>query len=140
MFLVDIINRFFRFVFYITPSFTGVIAQQVKKVLPEITKPFYNDTYLSVVYTGLIPLLTEAIKELDEMYIDLISEAENMNAFHNSSSITDLTDMKYEDFYSEISVLLEEEAEIRNMHDNLLANVTILEDKVKDLRKHVCID
>ena len=115
----------------------GVIAQHVMKVLPEITKTFHNDTYLSVVYTGLIPLLTEAIKELDETYDHLITGAKNMNIslLHGDNK---LSDFRYDGFHIDISTLMEEEEEIGNLHGDLLAKVTSLEDKIQELRKDMC--
>ena len=47
----------------------GVIAQEVKKVIPEVVqevKDLVEDTYLSVDYAKLVPVLIEAIKELKE--------------------------------------------------------------------------
>lgn len=43
----------------------GVIAQEVQKVMPEIVKTEPDGKYLGVKYSGLIPVLLEAIKELD---------------------------------------------------------------------------
>lgn len=41
----------------------GVIAQEVQKVLPQLVKP--HDDVLTVQYSGLIPVLLEAIRTLD---------------------------------------------------------------------------
>lgn len=44
----------------------GVSAQQVQAVLPEVVRPSYiGEEYLTVQYDRLIPLLIEAIKELE---------------------------------------------------------------------------
>lgn len=43
---------------------TGVIAQNVRKAFPEVVKLSKKDGYYSVEYTGLIPPLIEAVKEL----------------------------------------------------------------------------
>jgi hypothetical protein len=48
----------------------GVIAQQVQEVLPEVVKT-RNDGYLGVRYEGMIPLLIQAIKELNQKVVDL---------------------------------------------------------------------
>jgi hypothetical protein len=50
----------------------GVIAQDVQEVLPQAV--FENkDGYLGVDYTSLIPLLINAIKELDKKYNELLN-------------------------------------------------------------------
>ena len=41
---------------------TGVIAQEVQKVIPEVVQE--NDDYLSVAYGNLVGVLIEAVKEL----------------------------------------------------------------------------
>lgn len=50
----------------------GVIAQQVQKVLPEVVSEDKNG-YLNVDYGGIVPLLLEAIKELESR----VNELEN---------------------------------------------------------------
>lgn len=48
----------------------GVIAQQVQKVLPEVVSED-KDSYLSVDYSKLVPLLVEAINEQNSVIQDL---------------------------------------------------------------------
>lgn len=51
----------------------GVIAQELKLVLPELTHTIY-DKYLSVDYVQLIPILIQAIKELKNKINELASK------------------------------------------------------------------
>lgn len=48
----------------------GVIAQQVKKILPEVVSEDENG-YLNVAYTGIVPVLVEAVKEQNKIIAEL---------------------------------------------------------------------
>lgn len=56
----------------------GVIAQDVEKVIPEIVKDNTIDSKKSVEYTGLIPVLIEAIKEQQTMIEELKVKVSNL--------------------------------------------------------------
>jgi len=57
----------------------GVSAQQVQKVLPEVTPPSpIDDNYLTVQYDKLVPLLIEGIKELRQENKKLKDELDNI--------------------------------------------------------------
>jgi hypothetical protein len=58
---------------------SGVIAQQVLEVLPEVVKQ-RDDGFYGVKYEGLIPLLIEAFKAQQEMIDSLISEIEDLKS------------------------------------------------------------
>lgn len=50
----------------------GVSAQSVNDVLPEIVAPApIDEQYMTIYYDRLVPLLIEAIKELDQKYTAL---------------------------------------------------------------------
>ena len=54
----------------------GVIAQEVKKVIPEIVTTRDNG-YMAVKYEKMVPLLIEAIKELTNKVKDLEDQLKN---------------------------------------------------------------
>ena len=48
-----------------TARHVGLMAQDVQSVLPEAVHPIHDGAYLGVNYADLVPLLVEAIRELD---------------------------------------------------------------------------
>ena len=54
----------------------GVIAQEVKKVIPEIVTT-RDSGYMAVKYEKMVPLLIEAIKELTNKVKDLEDQLNN---------------------------------------------------------------
>ena len=54
----------------------GVIAQEVKKVIPEIVTT-RDSGYMAVKYEKMVPLLIEAIKELTNKVKDLEDKLNN---------------------------------------------------------------
>ncbi|MEQ8626839.1 tail fiber domain-containing protein [Ekhidna sp.] len=60
----------------------GVIAQELQEIYPDLVKEG-EDGYLSVNYTGLIPLLLEAVKELNEQNQILMAENDQLEEANN---------------------------------------------------------
>ena len=58
----------------------GVIAQDVQKIFPELVSEIMDSDYLGVNYAQLIPVLVEAIRELDENYAQLDEEYRQLGA------------------------------------------------------------
>jgi len=74
------------------PFEIGLIAQDVEKFVPEVVKTM-NDSTKSISYTGLIPLLIEAIKEQQLQINDLKTAMKggNKNKSFNINSVSDTT-------------------------------------------------
>lgn len=49
----------------------GLIAQEVKEVIPDIVHPMYDGEYLGIDYIKLVPYLIQSIKELSNKVIEL---------------------------------------------------------------------
>jgi hypothetical protein len=92
----------------------GVIAQEVREVLPEAVSPTHNGRYFGVAYDGLIPLLIEAIKELDSKDISpSVDEADRVT----------------------VEYLLEREKELNIVNGDLVKRVEDLEALVENMKK-----
>lgn len=61
------INVFiYKYLKYKDEKHFGFIAQEVKNIFPELVSSFRNSKYLGINYIGFIPILVQAIKELNE--------------------------------------------------------------------------
>lgn len=55
----------------------GLIAQQVKEVLPEVVKQLDSGEFLGINYVEIVPLVIEAIREIDQLieeYYPVVNE------------------------------------------------------------------
>lgn len=57
----------------------GLIAQEVEKVFPEIVKEINVDGYKGVDYVKLVPVMLEAIKELDKKNVTLQAQNQSLD-------------------------------------------------------------
>ncbi|CAN0423465.1 unnamed protein product [Ectocarpus fasciculatus] len=62
----------------------GVIAQEVRDVLPEIVRDIEDGQYFGVQYSELIPLVLDAVRELDEKVSDISSHDNTIAEFKNN--------------------------------------------------------
>ncbi len=76
----------------------GVIAQELKVLYPELVKQG-DDGYLSVNYMGLIPLLLEAVKELNAQNQTLMAENDQLE---KTNSNLEVRQSKDEERFSEL--------------------------------------
>jgi len=53
-----------------TDRHVGMLAQEVQSVLPEVVMNIHGGKYLGVNYANMIPLVIEAIRELDKLFVD----------------------------------------------------------------------
>jgi len=63
----------------------GLFAQDVQAVLPEAVSPILNGDYLGVNYSDLVPVIVEALKELETK----ISNLETLRASMQAESAED---------------------------------------------------
>jgi hypothetical protein len=63
----------------------GFIAQELENVFPEVVKTDYND-YKSVNYNGMIPVITEAVKEQQAIIEKMQKEIDELKAIIRSFS------------------------------------------------------
>lgn len=66
----------------------GLIAQEVQAVLPEVVHEYSESKYLGVNYVEMVPLLLEAIRELDQR-----TECLSLPSLHSNSSTIDRTNV-----------------------------------------------
>ena len=57
----------------------GLIAQEVKLIIPEVVDTDEKKTMKSIAYSNMIGLLVEAIKELNNKIINLENKINNLN-------------------------------------------------------------
>lgn len=55
----------------------GVIAQQIQKILPEVVSE-QNNGYLNVNYSGIVPVLIEAVREQKSIIDNLVKRIETL--------------------------------------------------------------
>jgi len=95
----------------------GLIAQEVQAVIPEAVSPVEEGKYLGVDYVSMIPVVIEAIRELDELWKEgkvTMSErtqlrtgllAELTLVFNNLTSRLDALDQSLVDFKAKAALL-----------------------------------
>merc|ERR1711916_370256 len=57
----------------------GIIAQELQQIIPEVVNEIHDGKYLGVDYASLMPLIIEAIHDLNELIIanDIIIDNKN---------------------------------------------------------------
>ena len=84
---------------------TGLIAQEVEKVLPEVVSRD-DKGYLSISYTEMVPVIVEAMKEQQaRIELQTAKIVEQERRFNEQSSKIDLQTQKLRSLQSEITEL-----------------------------------
>ena len=111
----------------------GILAHEVQAVLPEVVKTFY-DKYLSVDYSALIPLLIEAIKELDAKRISASTKEEELrlgllaaqkDVLELDAKLTD-QHVSITDLNKRVVTVMKAIAELRSMDEDFEKNFRVL--------------
>jgi len=122
----------------------GVLAQDVQKVLPEIVHQAHDSNYLSVDYTSLIPLLIEAIRELnlkttiaDKDIFELVQE------LVNDVKEREKTLMDHETKLAAMSLQLESREAILNDHEiklaDMISQMKLIQEEQQRYRKEALV-
>merc|ERR1712054_683647 len=102
----------------------GVIAQEVKNVLPEVVGEIYDGEYLGVDYPALIPLLIEAMHELDDKISVLTSNRKLKSNEDENITVNDrMTRMKFKEM-----------KETLNYKEDILKKIGYLSKELEDLK------
>ncbi|WP_370086508.1 tail fiber domain-containing protein [Ekhidna sp.] len=84
----------------------GVIAQELREIYPNLVKEG-EDGYLSVNYTGLIPLLLEAVKELNAQNQSLMAENDQLERANDDLEVRQSKDeARFADLESKLNKLM----------------------------------
>jgi hypothetical protein len=118
----------------------GVLAQDVQKVLPEIVHQAHDSKYLSVDYTSLIPLLIEAIRELNlKTTMDHTDIFELVQELVNDMKEREKTLMDHETKLAAMSLQLESREAVLNDHEtklaDMMAQMKLIQEEQQRLRK-----
>merc|ERR1712054_164838 len=102
----------------------GVIAQEVKNVLPEVVGEIYDGEYLGVDYPALIPLLIEAMHELDDKISVLTSNRKLKSNEDENITVNDrMTRVKFKEM-----------KETLNYKEDILKKIGYLSKELEDLK------
>jgi hypothetical protein len=97
----------------------GVIAQDVQNVFPEATGPVRDGKYLGVIYTDLIPVMIEAIRELNERSLGTEILAESIASKFDRSEVKSQPEEIVNEFSAQLTLMRDSirflESEIRRL-------------------------
>ena len=91
-----------------------MIAQDVERVLPEAVLPIYGGRFLGVRYTSLIPLLIEAVKDLDKQRVQRDVTAAQREAERDSAHCASLQE-EMQGLWRRVDGLSQENESLRAM-------------------------
>ena len=114
----------------------GVLAQEVKEIIPEIVSGEREEDFHSVEYNGFIPLMIEALKELNEICVpcdkDLMQSINELrDIFENElAPANKLQEQK-------LSTMIASKHEQDVTYESLLGKINALKDDVSSLSRSI---